>query len=104
MRASPAQGLGFGALQSVALAVAGGADVVDHQRVVAGQGLELVLIGVDEGRHRAEVVHNILDLRAVDQFLALQHAAEQQADDHQHDGDFDQGETQAVFVSRYSPE
>jgi hypothetical protein len=31
-------------------------------------------------------------LALVDQFLPLQDAAEQQADDDQHDGDFDEGE------------
>src|SRR4030067_2066286 len=52
---------------------------------------EFFLIAVDEHRNVFEIGSEVLDLGAVDQLLPLQHAAEQQADDHQHDGDFDQG-------------
>jgi hypothetical protein len=40
----------------------------------------------------------VLHFRAIDQFLSLQHAAEQEADNHQNDGDFDQGEAH-LFLS-----
>jgi hypothetical protein len=58
--------------------------------IVARQRLELVLVAVDEQWNVAEVGGEVLHLGAVDQFLTLQHAAQQQADDDQHDGDFDQ--------------
>src|SRR5574340_187475 len=60
--------------------------------VVTRESFVLVLISIDEQRDRPEVIREVLHLRAVDQFLALEHAAEQQADDHQDDGDFDEGE------------
>lgn len=62
-------------------------------RVIPRQRPELVLIAVDEYRNIFEIGGNIFDLRAIDELLSFQHAAEQQADDHQHNGDFDQGKT-----------
>jgi hypothetical protein len=56
----------------------------------ASQFIEKLLMAV-------HVIHKILDLGAVDQFLALEYAAQQQADDDQHDGDFDQGKTTLTF-------
>jgi len=55
--------------------------------IISRQRLVLVLITVDKHRDVLEVAREIFHLRAVDEFLALQHAAEQQADNHQHDGD-----------------
>jgi hypothetical protein len=60
--------------------------------IVAGQRLELVLIAVDEQRHGTEILCEVLHLGAIDQFLTLQHPAEQQADDDQYDRNFDEGE------------
>ena len=71
----------------------GTAHVLIRGRVVARHEAEAVLICVDRGRHGAEVIHQAFRLGAVDQFLTLQHAAEQQTDNDQYDGDFDQGET-----------
>lgn len=66
--------------------------------VIPRQRLELILIPINEQRDIPEVVGEVFHLRAVDQFLSLQHAAEQEADNHQHDGDFDQGEAH-LFLS-----
>ena len=81
----------------------GSGDVCNCCRIVARRGAVLVLIGVNEGRDIAEVVGEILDLGAVDQFLTLQHAAEQQADDNQHNGDLDQGEAGLLVAHLRSP-
>src|SRR5450756_351167 len=59
--------------------------------VITWQRLELVLIAVDGYRDVPEIGGEVFHLGAVDQFLSFQHAAEQQADNHQYDGDFDQG-------------
>ena len=59
--------------------------------VIPRQCLELVLVTIDEYRGVFEICGKILHLRAVNEFLTLQHTAEQQADNDQHDGDFDQG-------------
>jgi hypothetical protein len=66
--------------------------------LVAREGLEAVLIGVDETRYAAEVADHVLDLGAVDQLLALQHAAQQQADDDEYNGDLHQGKARLLFL------
>jgi hypothetical protein len=76
----------------------GGIEIGVSTRIVTRQCPEAVLIGVDEGRDVSDVAGEVLHLGAVDQFLALEHAAQQQADDDQHDGDFDQGKT-GLFAS-----
>ncbi|MND01344.1 hypothetical protein D3C83_203040 [compost metagenome] len=48
-----------------------------------------------------EIGDDVLDLGLGDHFLALQDAAEQQADDDQHDGDLDQREASS-FSSFHS--
>jgi hypothetical protein len=70
-----------------------GGHLCRNRVMIARQRLELVLVAVDEQRDVAEVGGEVLHLGAVDEFLALEHAAQQQADDDQHDGDFDQGKT-----------
>src|SRR5882724_4062231 len=69
---------------------------VKRIRVVTRQGLEAVLVTVDIERHRLEIVGQVLNLGAVDQFLALQNTTEQQADDHQNNGDFDEREARLL--------
>ncbi|TXT27035.1 MAG: hypothetical protein FD134_293 [Gallionellaceae bacterium] len=64
-------------------------DVIGKARIIPRQRLELVLVAVDEYRDVFEVGRQVFHLGAVDELLALQHAAEQQANNYQHDGDFD---------------
>ncbi len=64
--------------------------------VVAGNRAVAVLVAVERGRDAGEVGHHVLDLRLRDHLLALEDAAEEQADDHQHDRDLDQGEAFCV--------
>ena len=61
--------------------------------IISRESIELALVAVDVHRDVTEVGGQVLGPGAVDQFLAFQHAAEQQRDDHQHNGDFDQGKT-----------
>src|SRR6266850_754437 len=61
--------------------------------VVAGNGAVAVLIRGHSDGDAVEIVNDVLDLCLGDHFLALEDAAEEQADDHEHDCDFDQGET-----------
>src|SRR6266704_5513934 len=61
--------------------------------VVAGNGAVAVLIGGHGHGDAVEIVNDVLDLCLGDHLLAFQDAAEEQSDDHEHDGDFDQGET-----------
>src|SRR6185436_2303527 len=69
-------------------------------RVVARQSAETVL-GPEEGGLRAILLGNkITHARAGNEFLALENAAEQQADNHQHDSDLDQRET-LILLARH---
>src|SRR5665647_1389830 len=61
--------------------------------IIPRQCLVLVLIAVDVYRDVLEISGHVLDLCAVDQLLTFQYAAEQQTDNHQYDGDFNQGKT-----------
>ena len=45
-----------------------------------------------------DLVGQIAHLGAGDEFLPLEHAAQKQADDHQHDGNFDQGKSALKLV------
>src|SRR5882672_3022394 len=70
--------------------------------IVSGHRPVAVLVGIDRGGHPVEVVDDVLDLGLGDHFLAFEYAAEQKADDDEHDGDFHQSETglgQALVVS-----
>src|SRR5258708_9353047 len=60
--------------------------------IVAGQRPVAVLVTVHRRRVLAIAVVGGLDLLVVDQFLALQHSADEEPDDDQHDRDFHQGE------------
>ena len=67
-------------------------DIRRGQVVVARQATEPVLEAVERRFDAVLLRDEIADAGAGDQFLALEDAAEQQADDHEHDRDFDQGE------------
>ena len=60
--------------------------------IITGQRFVFVLVAIDEERNIPEIGRKILDLGTVDQLLARQHPAQQQADNDQDDGDFDKGE------------
>src|SRR6266853_1699225 len=60
--------------------------------VVAGYGAVTVLVGGHCHSDAVEIVNDVLDLGLGDHFLALQDAAQEQPDDHEHDRDFHQGE------------
>src|SRR4029077_19001642 len=71
--------------------------------IVAGDRFETVLVAVHRRRVLTGSVVGGLDLLVVDQFLALQHAADEEPDDDQHDGDFNQGEPALVlFLNGHS--
>ena len=70
----------------------------DSAFVITGQALVLVLVTVDKQGNVAEIAGHVLDFCAVDQFLPLQHAAEQQADDDEYNGNFYQRETRLLSV------
>ncbi len=72
--------------------------MADGGGVVAGEGAEAVLIGMDHRRHAAQVLGEVLDAGTVDQRLPLHDPAEQQADDEQHDRDLDEGESGLRFL------
>jgi hypothetical protein len=59
--------------------------------LVAGEGLETILVRIDQARNRAEITDHVLHLGAVDQLLPLQDAAKQQPDDDEYNGDLHQG-------------
>src|SRR6266853_1203334 len=61
--------------------------------VVAGNGAIAILVGGHGHGDAVEIVNDVLDLGLGDHFLALQDAAQEQPDDHEHDRDFHQGET-----------
>src|SRR5438094_774584 len=61
-------------------------------RIVARDLVIAVDVAVVGRRDAGEVGDDVLDLRLGDHLLALQDAAQQQADDDQHDGDLDQRE------------
>jgi len=90
--------------ESVAVAIHGRAIDVALNRaygrglgIVAGIGAEAVL-EAEEGRLGAVLQGNqVAHACRGDQFLAFEHAAQQQADDDQHDGDFDQREALFFF-------
>ena len=60
--------------------------------IVAGSGAILVLKSVIGGLDAVELGNDVARPCALDQFLAFQYTAQQQADHHQHDGELDQGE------------
>ena len=70
----------------------GSAEVVSCIGIIPRQRLVFVLIAIDKERDRLEIADVVLDLGAVDQFLSLQHAAQQQADDDEDDCNFNQRE------------
>src|SRR4029077_9131538 len=75
----------------VAVAVQG--DVVDvgaGRRVVTRQGTEAVLEAEESGLDAVLLGDQIAYPGPGDKFLSLEHTTEQQADDDQHDGNFDQ--------------
>src|SRR6266699_4504722 len=61
--------------------------------VVSGDGAVAILVGGHCHGDAVEIVNDVLDLGLGDHFLALQDAAQEQPDDHEHDRDFHQGET-----------
>src|SRR5882757_1242523 len=71
--------------------------------IIARNRSVAVLVTVHRGRVLAIVIVGGLDLLVVDQFLSLQHAAQQESDDDQHNGDFDEGEPALVlFLNGHS--
>ncbi|MBM4195646.1 MAG: hypothetical protein FJ197_00920 [Gammaproteobacteria bacterium] len=83
--------------RAVAVAVVGGRPGAGEAGrgggVVARQHAVAVLVGEDRGGDPLEVVLHLADPGVGDHFLTLQHPADQQADDDQHDRDFDQRKT-----------
>src|SRR5882757_2670726 len=71
--------------------------------IIARQRLVTVLVTVHRRRVLAIAVVGGLDLLVVNQFLALQHAADEEPNDDQHNGDFDEGEPALVlFLNGHS--
>ncbi len=66
--------------------------------IVAGYRFEAVLVAIHRRGVLAVSVVGGLDLLVVDQFLALQHSADEEPDDDQHDCDFDQGESALALL------
>ena len=71
-------------------------DVGAGRGVVTGQGAVAVLEAEEGGLDAVLLGDQVAHACPGDQFLAFEHATEQQADDDQHDGDFDQGEAFGV--------
>jgi hypothetical protein len=69
--------------------------------IVARDAPVAVLVAVVGRRNAREVGDRVLDLGLRDHLLAFEDAAEQQPDDHEDDGDLDQGES--AFSSLHGP-
>ncbi len=67
-------------------------DVDGGLAVVAGQRPEAVLEAQEGGAHRSLLGDETAHAGASDQLLTLEHRRDQQADDHEHDRDFDERE------------
>src|SRR5690349_11977957 len=77
--------------------VCGGGSIVTWQCAKSVEKSEIR--SFDAILRRYQVTH----ARAGDQFLALEHAAQQQADDHEHDRDLDQGKSGLLFSHDSNP-
>ena len=83
------------------VAVAVQADIVDvgsGRRIVARQRAEAVLEAEESGLDAVLLGDQIAHPCAGDELLSLEHATEQQADDDQHDGNFDQGKPLDLYM------
>ena len=57
--------------------------------IIPRESLVAILVCINAGRDTVQIVSDIFNLCTVDQFLTFQHTTEQEANDDQHDGNFD---------------